>query len=296
MRQSDRGSPSINFDLCTSCGLCAKVCPTTTITMPHDKPVIATTGGLGCIACGQCVAVCPEGATRVAGRGMSPEDGFVLSHPSERAKAKTLTALLESRRSMRLYKDRSVPQETIDQLLTMASTAPMGFPPSDVGIVVVNGKDRVQEFAEDLCKEFKKWLFFKSLLGSLVMRFVMDKPTREMMKDLVLPITVDILEGRKKGQDFLFYNAPCVIVFHYPMKDAADSVIACSFATIAAEALGLGSCMIGTLAHGLGASPALKAKWGIPKGHHPAIAMIVGYPAVLYQRGVRRRFSSVKYL
>ena len=46
--------------------------------------------------------------------------------------------------------------------------------------------------------------------------------------------------------DLLFYGAPCVLLFHQsPYADPVDGHIACTYAMIAAESLGLGTCMIG---------------------------------------------------
>lgn len=290
------GQPVIDYSLCTDCGLCALVCSTWTIAMVDDRPVVQPRKSFNCIGCGQCMAVCSFDAVRVTGRRMKREDAFPLPAPSTRATADSLTALLEARRSTRHYADIPVEQATLDRLLTMASTAPMGFPPSDVGVVAINGRQRVQEFAHDICQAFEKWSFLGSPIGALWMRLFMDKATANMMKGLVLPVVAEILEGRKKGQDYLFYDAPCVILFHYPMKDTVDPTIVCSFAAIAAEALGLGSCMIGTVPPALQGDKKLKVKWGIPGEHYPSIAMILGHPAVKYSRGVRRRFASVKYV
>jgi len=80
------------------------------------------------------------------------------------------------------------------------------------------------------------------------------------------------------------------------MKDPVDATFACSFATVAAESLGLGSCILGTVSPALERDKELKAKWGIPDAHFPSIAMTLGYPAVTFHNGVRRRFASVTYL
>jgi len=63
---------------------------------------------------------------------------------------------------------------------------------------------------------------------------------------------------------------------------------------IAAEALGLGSCMSGCVAPPLARNRNLCAKHGIPAGHKPALVLILGNPAVSYQRAVRGTFLSVK--
>ena len=71
---------------------------------------------------------------------------------------------------------------------------------------------------------------------------------------------------------------------------------ACSFATMAAETLGLGSCMIGTVPPALQGDRKLKTKWGIPEKNFPSVAMTLGYPAVKFRNGIRRRFKSVEYI
>ncbi len=290
------GHPSIDEARCTGCGSCAGICSSWSITMKDGKPVIGSAGILGCLACGHCVAVCPSGAVRITGRGMTGEDLLPLPPRSARASADSLEGLLRARRSTRRFEDRPVERETIDRLLDMGSTAPMGFPPTPVGVVVINGKERVRELAIDLTAAFRKWLFLGTPAGSLMLRLMMDKTSAEMMRDLVLPVARKIIEEREEGRDLLFYDAPCVILFHYPMKDTIDPAIACSFTTIAAEALGLGSCMIGTVAPALQGDKKLKSKWGIPARSHPSLAMILGYPSVKFLNGVRRRFASVEHL
>ena len=290
------GRPSIDEELCTGCGQCAVICSSLSISMKDGKPVVGADGLLGCLACGHCMAVCPTHAVRVTGRGMTGEDVLPLAAPSARAGADALEALLLARRSTRHYEDRPVERSAIDRLLAIASTAPMGFPPSLVGVVVINGKEKVQELAKDLTAAFRKWLFLGTPVGSVILRLMMDKTSVEMMKNLVLPVAEKIIDARAQNRDLLFYDAPCVILFHYPMKDTVDSTIACSFATLAAETLGLGSCMIGTVAPALQGDKKLKSKWGIPGKNFPSIAMTLGYPSIEFVNGIRRRFASVQYV
>jgi nitroreductase len=242
------------------------------------------------------MAVCPSGAIHVTGRRLDDAAAFPLPPLSERATADALEGLLQARRSARHYKEQEIERSTIVRLLAMASTAPMGFPPSEVGVVVINGREKVQALAKDLVDVFKKWLFLSTPVGSLILRLMMDKPSVEMMRNFVLPVARTIIDARKNNTDLLFYDAPCVILFHYPMKDTVDPAIACSFATIAAEGLGLGSCMIGTVAPALRGNNKLKAKWGIPQKNIPSIAMTLGYPTINFPKGIHRCFASVEYV
>lgn len=290
------GCPAIDAATCTACGRCVSICPTFCLRMKDGKPVVVPVDRFGCLACGHCMAVCPSGAIRVTGRGMTGDEALPLPPLSARATADSLEGLLLARRSTRHYKDQPVERATLDRLLAMASTAPMGFPPSSVGVVVINGKERVRELASDLAAVFKKWLFLGTPVGSVLLRLMMDKASVEMMRNFVLPVVETTLAARKENRDLLFYDAPCVLLFHYPMKDTIDPTLACSFATIAAETLGLGSCMIGTVAPALQGDRKLKMKWGIPEKNVPSIALTLGVPSVRFLNGVARRFASVEYV
>lgn len=290
------GCPVITESTCIRCGRCVSICPSLCLHMKDGKPVAGSNDTFGCLACGHCMAVCPSGAIRVTGRGLTGDDVFPLPPPSARATAEALEGALQARRSVRHYENRPVEKAVIERLLAMSATAPMGFPPSPVGVVVINGKERVQELADDLVAVFRKWLFLKTPVGSMVLRLMMDKLSADLMRNFVLPVSDTIIEARKEKKDLLFYDAPCVILFHYPMKDTIEPAIACSFATLAAEGLGLGSCMIGTVGPALQGDKKLKARWGIPKKRFPAMAMTLGYPSVTFLNGIRRRFASVEFV
>ena len=64
---------------------------------------------------------------------------------------------MSARRSVRNFKDREVERHIIENIISAASTAPMGIPPSDVGILVFQGRDKVKAFRKDLLNALKSW-------------------------------------------------------------------------------------------------------------------------------------------
>lgn len=286
--------PVIDEAKCTVCGRCVETCPSHSLALESGRVVVQTAKShLGCIACGQCMAACPTGAVGVTGRRMKPEDAYLLPPPAKRASAEAVEGLFAARRSCRHFTPQEVDRALIERLLAMTAQAPMGFPPSDVGVVVVHGRERVQELAGDLLPNMKRWFFFDTLPGRVFLRGVMGKVMENLMRNYVLPVVRELLAARAHGRDYLFYDAPAVLLFHYPVSDSVDCAIASSYASIAAESLGLGSCMIGTVRAAMERDKALKAKWGVPAGNIPHCALIVGHPALAYVRGIRRRFADV---
>ena len=288
--------PVIDMTRCSKCGLCVKVCKSFTIIDSDGAPLVSQESDLGCFGCGHCMMVCPKDAVTVTGRRLSPEDAFILPPKEKRATPDALEGLLLARRSVREFAERDVERSLIDRLLDMAATAPMGIPPSDVGVVVLQGRDRVHEFTADILQVFGKWHRFFNPVMLTLMRPFMKKADLEVMRDFIIPITKEMIEERERGVDYLFYGAPAALLFHQsPYADPVDGHIACTCAMIAAESLGLGTCMIGTVSFALQREKKLKMKWGIPAENSVSLAMILGHPAFRFRRGVRRRFASVSY-
>jgi len=240
------------------------------------------------------MTVCPEGSVTVTGRGLSPEDLVPLPDRQEVATADSLAALMLSRRSVRHFEDREVAAELFERIVEMAASAPMGIPPWDVGCVVVRGRDKVKELAGALIKGYEGFLkIFRPWLLA-VMRPFMRKQTHAQFRDFIVPLARSYVDAHREGHDKLFWEAPAVMIFHHsPYAEAVDTAIACTYAMLAAESLGLGTTIIGGAPPILQRNKSLCDQLGIPKGHTPSFALIVGHPATHFRRGVRRHFVHV---
>jgi nitroreductase/Pyruvate/2-oxoacid:ferredoxin oxidoreductase delta subunit len=290
----EAGNVQIDDRTCARCAQCAGICPAEVLVVEDGGVRVREDSLFGCIACGHCMMVCPEGSIRVTGRGLSPDDLLPLPPPEERATADQLAALMRARRSVRRFKDMEVESEILERIVDTAASGPMGIPPWDVGCVTVSGRAKVQELAGEIVRGYEGFLkVFKPWLLTLMRPFV-RKATYDQFKHFIRPLAQIYVGGRREGRDLLFYDAPAVIVFHHsPYADAADATIACVYAMLAAESLGLGTTIIGGAPPILQRNQGLCRRLGIPKGNTPAIALILGYPATHFKRAVRRFFTSV---
>lgn len=295
-RAEGNAQVSIDHEKCTLCGLCVEVCMGSPLKIKDDRVVVDQSILFGCIGCGHCAAVCPHECITIEGRTLSPDDFFDIPPKNERANYQQLLNLLTSRRSMRVFKDKPVEQEHIDNIVKAVSTAPMGLPPSDVEILIFNGRKRVQEFAEDMANLMYgfKWLF--SPIGRTLMRPFFGKEFYESARTFIYPIAKLFKEEREQGNDWLFYDAPLVMYFHVsPYADPVDPFISATYAMLAAESLGLGACMIGTPGQFIKYSKKFKMKYGIPIKNHQGISVIFGYPAIKFRKCIKRSLGGVCY-
>ncbi|MBI5548267.1 MAG: nitroreductase family protein [Deltaproteobacteria bacterium] len=294
-RFNEAAKVEVDQALCTGCGTCAKVCRGAPLSMEGKQVKVDQTHGWGCIGCGQCVTVCPVGAIHVTGRDLGPADVLPMPPPESRADYASLNNLLLTRRSVRDFAARDVEPEMVRRIVEAASTAPMGLPPSDVRVLVFDGREKVRAFRDDLFAELKGWKWMYSGVGSLLMRPFLSKELREVMQGFVRPVTEAYEEKEREGVDWFFYGAPLALYFHASAyADPADPVVAATYAMIAAQSLGLGSTMLGFPGIILKRSKALKKKYGVDANAEAGLAVIFGYPAVRYHRVLRRRFGEVR--
>ncbi len=286
----ETGTVAVDRQTCTQCGQCAKICPAETLEL-KDGTVVVKDSPFGCFACGHCMMVCPSGSIAVTGRDLSPEDVVPLPAKETQATPEALAGLMLARRSVRFFKDREVPAEALDRVVEMAESAPMGIPPWDVGCITIRGRQQVQALAGEIIKGYDGFLKMFRPWVLRLMRPIMGRARYEQFMHFLRPLARMLTENRRKGRDVLFYDAPALMIFHHsPYAGAEDAVIACTYAMLAAESLGLGTCMIGSAGPIIQRNRALSESCGLPAGHKPAIVLILGYPAVTFRRAVRRRF------
>ncbi len=284
-------------DKCNNCGLCAEVCKDFTLIMDNGKVKISNTPLFGCFACGQCAAVCPHDAISIAGRTLHSNDFVELPPKSMRASYASLYDLLISRRSIRDFRDGEIPQNLAGKILDAAVTAPMGIPPSDVGVMVFEGREKVCNFSFDFITELAKMKKFFSPPMLALLRPFMSKADYEVSKSFLVPLINFFDETKKQDKNFLLYDAPLAMYFYNSgYCDPCDPYIPATYAMLAAHSLGLGSCMIGSIAPFLRRMKKLKAKYSIPAGSKDGIFLIFGYPKYKYQKAIKRSFAKVTYV
>ena len=286
----------ITFDnqKCTKCGLCAKVCPGEYIQQINGELTINKDSLFGCVQCGHCMMSCPHDAVFVTGEGISPSD--LVERSKNHTDYNSLYSLLINRRSIRKFKDEAISNESIEKILSAASTGAISLPPYEVKVLVINGKDKVQILAEDIVNSLGKMTkIMNSFTLSLLKPFI-GQQNHKIMKEFVLPLVKETVEQRSKGNDILFYNAPCVILFYTTeLSDKEDALIAATLATTAAQTLGLGTCVIGSVPPALNNNKKLKEKYGMNNSEKVQSAFIMGYPQKSFLKNIKRRFKDVRY-
>jgi nitroreductase len=243
------------------------------------------------------MAICPEEAIEIHGRTISPADLFELPSEDNASNYDQILALYQRRRSIRKFLNKSINPEIIEKITEAAKTAPMGLPPSDVNLLVLSGKEQTRAFAKDFCNYLETMQWFVSRWFLFLMRPFWGKANDEMFKGFVRPLFKVYTENMKQGINLVNYDAPLAIYFYgSPYTDPADPIVAATYAMIAAESLGLGTCMLGAvhplIQNGKKARH-LRSRYNIKFTSREGLFVIFGYPAVKYRKGIKRTFADV---
>lgn len=297
-RTNEAAEIFIHSDKCTGCGMCVKACSDNSLAVVNKKATISGSSIFGCIGCGHCMAVCCEDAIEIRGRNISPEDMYALPSLESSANYSQVLSLFQRRRSIRKFTDKTIEPEIIEKILTAAKTAPMGVPPSDVHVMVLDNKEKTRAFAQDFCAYMDGMKWFVSSWFLAVMRPFWGKANDELFKGFIRPVFQIFTSKMKEGVNVVTYDAPLTMYFYGSLyTDPADPIIAATYAMTAAEALGLGTCMLGTV-HPL-IQNGRKAKkfresYGIKYTSREGLMVIFGYPSINYKKGIRRTFAEVQ--
>jgi len=296
-RDNEPANVFIDIDKCTGCGLCVEVCKDFSFKIVDHKVVKSDTPVFGCVACGHCMMICPTGVIAIEGRSLSPVELFNLPDKSTVPSYESLLAMLQRRRSIREFKDIPVEQEKINQILEAAQTAPMGIPPSDVHVMILENKTRVHNFAVEFSTYLNGIRWITSGWFLALMRPFWGKINNDMMQNFMKPVFHVYVDSMDKGENWINYDAPLAMYFYgSPYCDPADPIVAATYAMIAGESLGLGTCMLGAIHPFIqnGKKARLfREKYGIKYPSREGLFVIFGYTDVIYKRGVKRTFADI---
>ncbi len=299
-RTNERGAITIDQEKCNGCGLCVEVCKDFDLEVVDGKARVSGEGIFECFACGHCMMVCPQAAIHINGRLLSPDDIFPIPERKAAATYESLMALYQRRRSIREYNDTAVPADIIEKVIQAAKTAPMGIPPSDVHLLVLDSKEKSFRFAQDFCNYLKKLKWMVTPVGLLFIRLIYGKETADIFKHFVKILIEKYISSMDSGKNAVTYNAPAALYFYgSPYSDPADPIIAATYAMHAAESLGLGTCMIGGVhpftLNGQAAKK-FRKKWSIKYKSKEGLIIIMGYPKIKFRASVKRSLAEINFI
>lgn len=257
---------SVNPETCNGDGICAAVCPARIIDMPKGGfPIPAPGADQACIGCGHCVAACPSGSldhTAMAADRCPPVQADLKLSPEH------AEHFLRSRRSIRAYKSKAVPQALVERLIGMARYAPSGRNTQDAEWLVLGNPEEINHSA-CLVADWMRWTMDRDPQTAALMH--LDKT----------------LQAWDKGTDVIFRHAPAIIIAHAQAENprgATTCTIALTYLELAAVGLGLGTCWAGYFMRAAGEYAPLIQALDLPQGHQCFGAMMVGTPKFRYHR------------
>lgn len=288
----------VDKEKCVKCGLCTEMCPVYLKIGPEGFPVARDLDEkenlFGCIQCGSCMMICPQDAIEIVGEDIDKSHLRELNPNLPDYDA--VNSLFLKRRSCRKYKEQGVEKELIEKIINSAATAAVSIPPSEVKVLVVQGREKVKELTEDIMTNFEKFIKMSPFILPF-MKLFGKKADYKAFKEFVLPLGKGMIKSYKNGVDDLFYDAPCVMLFYGSENtDKEDYLIAATQATLAAEALGLGTCIIGSVGAIFEKNPHMRKKYGILKTDKVGTGFILGYPEIKYRKAFQRKFKEVRYI
>lgn len=285
---------TIDNEKCTMCGKCAEVCPALVIEKKGGRMACVHPGA--CINCWHCVAVCPADAVTC---GEFPLEAFERIPKTKTPDYEAVRGLLMRRRSVREFKDREVPRETLEELVRVAAQSPTGHNARPVRIVVVTDRELINRLDTRILKMFNR---MGGLLANPAAKGLIRAFAGKDMADDAAAIKTEtdrFLSREGKGRLHIFRGAPALIAAHAgpdALTGKDDCTIALANLSVAANAMGLGATWIGYLVAAAKLNPALKKPLGIPMKNPLHAAVILGWPKYQYRRTIPRKAVEVKWL
>ena len=273
----------INKERCSSCKLCMQNCGSGYFSKKRNGDVEFNDKLDTCNMCGHCVAICPEDAILL--KDLDDVDTYDgIDAPETIIGYVKMFQFLRAKRSIRWYKKKKVPKETIQKIFEAMRYAPSASNARLWRYLIISDPEKIKTISNEVIKAQYQYLGFQSS---------------------------DHAISYFKSMDFdpIFWRAPHVIILYFKimhyfdmnLKDNTmlgiwgdDTGTALTYGMLAAQSLGLGTCWIGNLQAAIDNNPDILGILGI-KGHVFG-TFTLGFPAVKFRRTPPRSRLNIKGL
>lgn len=287
---------TVNEEKCNGCGNCVLACPANVFMQPKKETTAEPSRSEFCISCYHCVSICPKKAiTHIT---CSPDD--LEKFHSNKLKPEAVKELFLSRRSIRNFQTKEVPNEILEELLDMATHSETGSNLQSEGFIVMRDKKKLDELesmmADILWNKGFKFMKEKGAIPSLLkLKFGPD--LWEIYRRYHEQFEYKRTQGIMKGS--FFWNAPALIIVHGLNNNnmaPQNAGIAIRDIEIIGHSMGLGTCWSGFLTAASEMSPKINSFLGLDKTKRILGALMVGYPVFSYKHKLPRKERDIKYM
>ncbi len=248
-----------------------------------------------CNFCGHCAAVCPKSA--VEHKGLDEDQ--IRKIQKKLFNSNGYKELVLSRRSIRQYKDKSVPEDILKNIIDLARYSPTASNSQNVAYTIITDRALLKKISSKLFgfgERVDGWM--QTAWGRMILKILRKTDfviTLNKYKDSMDYYIAKTQEGR----DFILHHAPVLLLIHGP-KNKMFSNDNCSIASTNiinyAHSLGLGTCYIGYLTVAIGFSKTLRRWLKIPKERKVFVSMVLGHPCYSHSFTVPRNKPEITWI
>lgn len=218
----------VKEERCRKDGICIQVCPMHIIkAQPGEFPSVPEELRERCIACGHCMTFCPSQAC--AAPKLSFADARMLRkdlYPSP----EQVEELVFARRTIRNFRETSVPRDLLVRLLDAVRFAPTGHNNQNLRWIVLESREETL------------------VLVKLIIDWLIELPRHNPAKAEKMR-AAGFVRAWDKGLDLITRGAPQVVILAGPHVELEhfDAASALTYLEILAQAHGIGCCWGGYL-------------------------------------------------
>jgi nitroreductase/NAD-dependent dihydropyrimidine dehydrogenase PreA subunit len=297
----DLTRPKLDNERCTGCGLCVDVCPCDALALENGAITLSREG---CFGCDHCAAVCPAGAITLD--SVSTENLALATVetggrwlPFGEFDTALLVRLLYSRRSCRSFTEEPVEKNVLEDLARIGTMAPSGTNSQRWSFTIVPDRQALLDYGQLIGRFYERLnRLAANPAARLFSRLFMQDRLGHYYRRYHAQVADALRLFKEAGRDKLFHGATAAILIGTEPGASCpreDALLAAQNITLAAHAMGIGTCLIGFAVEAMRRDRSIQRSLGIPVTEDIHAVIALGKPAVTYLRPAGRKPARIRY-